>query len=243
MTTKYSVTLLGPSYLMYGDETGNTEAVAIFTNFSTHPPNISPVPLNKNTFVQVGGMQIGGPTLTQINIADPPSDLIIPLHPERDLEAGPYAWAVLQPPSSNSPPDVYELHVFFEGKDEVVKFTNAIPNPEEVSPIIHPTSLDDGAVYNDLDAGTLSVSWGVFGRVPTTTPSVGRGEDTGGVFSGAIFSYNVIDESGILQKWGPNESIKTNKGLPVIVYSGTKGPELAIFAESGPPTIVELFKI
>jgi hypothetical protein len=135
MAERNTVTFLAPSYLLYANATGTGKAIAVFTTFSTHPPTTTGVPLGQNTFVEVGGGKFGGPTLTQINLTDPPDELIIPLFPQSSLTAGPKAYAILLGPfPSPDSPDVYELHVFFEGKDQIVKFANIVPDVEEFPP-------------------------------------------------------------------------------------------------------------
>jgi hypothetical protein len=239
-TADSTVTLLGPSFLMYGDETSTTQATAVFTNFSTHPPVISEVPLSKDAFAKVGGGQIGGPTLTQINITDPPDDLIIPLRPLTSLTTGPWAWAVLQPPLPDSIPPVYELNVFVDGKNEIVKFTNAIPNAEAV-PSIEPVRLEDGAVYNDLEEGLLSVTYLIPGGKKETA-FVERGQDVfagSGVFTGDIVSFN-IESTALPVAWGAETSVTTGKGLPVLVWGKANAPKLAVVRVHGNTDIVEL---
>jgi hypothetical protein len=239
LTTDSTVTLLGPSFLMYGDETSTTQAIAVFTNFSTHPPVTTEVPLSKETFNKVGGSQIGGPTLTQINISNPPDDVIIPLHPLSSLTAGPWAWGVLQPPIPDSNSLVYELNVFVDGKNEIVKFTNAIPNAEALP--IQPVSLNDGAVYNDLEDGLLSVTYTIPGG-KRETAFVGRGQDVfagSGVFTGDIVSFN-IKSTALAVSWGAKTSATTTRGLPILVWGKASAPELAVFGEFGDPKSVEL---
>jgi hypothetical protein len=119
----------GPSYLMYAVPTGNSEAVALLTNTTTHPPSTTEVDLPKNTFVEVGGGFGAATELTQINISDPPDELIIRLFPDSSLTVGPGAFAILQRLALESP-DVYELSVYFEGRLQIVKFTNLVPGVE-----------------------------------------------------------------------------------------------------------------
>ena len=73
-----------------------------------------------------------------------------------------------------------------------------------------------------------------------------RGKNTGGVFTGTIVSYNITYKARVTQRWGPDKSVKTNKGLPVIVYGNPdkpNSPMLAVVAEFGPPEIVQLVQI
>lgn len=238
----HTVTLLGPSFIMFGDEKDNRQAVAEFTIFSTDPPVVESVPLSKTIFAKVGGAQIGGPTLTQINVSNLPSELIIPLRPETSFSGGPYAWAILQPPVLESEqPLAYTLQIFANGKTEIVKFTNAIPDAsKDLSSPIHEMNLDNGAIYNDLNEGLLNVTYNLLGGGSKDTPIVGRGDDTGGVFSGFVTRFNIRDIAGQPVYWQPNEDITTSKGLPVVVYGSAAAPLLAVFQESGPPKTVPL---
>src|SRR5579871_3326783 len=94
MSFEHRIQLLGPSYLMYGDESGRSSASAIFSEGT----GTYSVPLSNKTFTKVGGMPIGGPELLAIEITatDSPSKPVT-VYPEKDLSVGPYAWAVLQP--------------------------------------------------------------------------------------------------------------------------------------------------
>jgi hypothetical protein len=122
----------GPSYLLYAVPTGNSEAVALLTNTTTHPPSTTEVDLPKNTFVEVGGGFGAATELTQINILSPPDELVIPLFPDRSLTVGPGAFAILLRLALE--PDVYELSVYFEGKLQIVKFTNLVPGVKRFPP-------------------------------------------------------------------------------------------------------------
>jgi hypothetical protein len=126
-----TITFLAPSYLLYAVPSGKSEAVAVFRNDSTHPPSPDPVDLGQNKFVEVGsdGKPGGYGPLTQINVSDPPDELIIPFRPESSLTVGPGAYAIFQRLALESP-DVYELSVFFEGKLQIVQFTNLVPGVE-----------------------------------------------------------------------------------------------------------------
>jgi len=120
MAEKNTITLVAPSFLLYaspGEEA--SEATAIFTTFSTHPPTETKISLGRNQFVRVpaGGGLPGGSTLTEIDVQR--GELIWHLFPTSSLTAGPDAFSILQPTDD---PRVYELSVFFEGKDQIVKF-------------------------------------------------------------------------------------------------------------------------
>jgi len=78
------VTLLGPNYLMYCDESGKTRATAVFS--AGAPPNTQKIPLSTNTFVKVGGMGIGSPQLLSIEIT---GAINITVVPNKDLITGP----------------------------------------------------------------------------------------------------------------------------------------------------------
>jgi hypothetical protein len=119
MPEKITITFLAPSYLLYAVPSGQSVATAVFTTFSTNPPTVTEVPLGRNTFVKVGGGKIGGPTLTQIKIKN--GGLIFTYSPASgsSITAGPDAYAIFQPVGDS---DVYELSVFFGGKDQIVRF-------------------------------------------------------------------------------------------------------------------------
>jgi hypothetical protein len=119
MPEKITITFLAPSYLLYAVPSGQSVATAVFTTSSTHPPMVTEVPLSRNAFVKVGGGKIGGPTLTQIKIKN--GSLIRPFSPASgsSITVGPDAYAILQPVENS---DVYELSIFFGGKDQIVKF-------------------------------------------------------------------------------------------------------------------------
>lgn len=121
MADKNTITFVAPSYLLYASPEGEEEsdATAIFTTFSTHPPIETKIPLGRNKFVPVpaGGGLPGGPTLTEIDVHR--GELIFSLFPTRSLTVGPDAYAILQPTKD---PLVFELSIFFDGKDQIVKF-------------------------------------------------------------------------------------------------------------------------
>ena len=234
-----AVQLLGPSFLLFADETSGDEAIAIFSKGT----GSFGIPLNKNTFTQVGGSQIGGPELLQINITRPPDNHIIQLYPEKELSAGPYAWGIFQatPPGTHTS---YVLQVFVNGEDQTVNFRSLLSDEKaDEAPIIHQTDLNDGSIYNDLDAGLLNVTWNLIGGGLKETPVVQRGQDTGGVFSGFIDSYNIRLLGGETEKWGPESFVKASKGLPVIVFGERTEPKLAVVREFGPPEIVKLVRL
>jgi hypothetical protein len=117
-----SVTFIAPSYLLFHTNgLGISEAVAVFTTFSTNPPTIKDVTLPKDDVVEVGGGKIGGPALTQLDIYEPPHVRIASLYPESSLTTGPEAFGVFLPSSDS---DGYDLHVLFEGEDHIVKFAS-----------------------------------------------------------------------------------------------------------------------
>jgi hypothetical protein len=121
MADQNTITFLAPSNLLYASPEGEEEsdATAIFTIYSTHPPTKIKLPLGSNKFVPVpvGGGLPGGPTLTEIDVHR--GELIFPLFPTSSLTVGPDSYAILQPTDS---PLVFELSVFFDGKDQIVKF-------------------------------------------------------------------------------------------------------------------------
>ena len=85
--------------MFYVDETGTSQPTAILRD-GLGP--VAEVKLSTTTFTK------GGPELGQIKITRPPNDiLVILLHPEKDVTAGPFAWAMLQPPDQ----------IFADGKD------------------------------------------------------------------------------------------------------------------------------
>ena len=135
------------------------------------------------------------------------------------------------------------LQIFVDGNTKKVNFTNAILDASEgLPPLLHEMDLDDGAIYNDLKEGLLNVTYNLLGGEPKDTPIVGRGDDTGGVFSGFVVHFNIRGEAGQPVYWQPDEDIKTSKGLPVVVYGSSDAPMLAVFQEYGPPKTVSLIR-
>jgi|SRR5579859_2229614 len=122
MPEKITIAFIAPSYLLYAVPSGQSVATAVFTTGSTNPPMVTEVPLGRNTFHKVGGGQIGGPVLTQIKIKN--GGLIFPYSPVSgsSITVGPNAYAIFQPVGDS---DVYELSIFFDGKDQIVKFEKA----------------------------------------------------------------------------------------------------------------------
>lgn len=119
MPEKITIAFLAPSYLLYAVPSGQSVATAVFTISGTNPPKVTEVPLGRNAFVKVGGGPIGGPALTQIKIKN--GGLIFPFSPTSgsSITVGPDAYAILQPVGDS---DVYELSIFYDGKDQIVKF-------------------------------------------------------------------------------------------------------------------------
>lgn len=228
---KHSVKLLGPSFLIYGDETGLSSATAVFTQ-PTHPPVTEEVPLSNKTFTEVGGDQIGGPELVSILILR--GELLITVFPEQDLLAGPFAWGVLQPPPPDSGP-VYKLQITVDGKEEVVPFST-----QRIPPPLRNTLLVDGAIYNNLERAQLSVTYDVPGIGGKDTPFVGRGQNTGGVFTAEILWFNVLFIGTEPDKWTTENLVTTTKGLPILVSGDGAAPILLVFREFGPVEQVKL---
>lgn len=222
----HGVTLANPSYLMFAGP-DNVKAVAIFAAGT----GTKEIPLSGTTFVQVSGM------LVAIDISGP--DGKKSLQPETDRTSGPYAWAVLQFPATGT--GSFDLRILVNGTEEVVLFSAgpAGKKPPTKS-VIYTCVMEHGAVYNDLDAGVLSVYYVVPGSDIITTPTAPRGQYTGGVFSGDIIAF-ITDVNGKGDKWNPSQEVRNTKGLPVIVF-GTigLGPKLAIVRNFGPMDIFQL---
>jgi len=240
MSFENSIQLLAPSYMMYADETGKTTATAIFA--VGDPGDTIKVPLSTTTFGKVGGGPIGGPILVAIEIT---GEITATLYPEQSLTAK-SAWAVLQRP----PPNVmriFPLRIFVSGETQTVMFTPVPPNSKSEDAGVPNASvtLVDGAIYNDLNSGLLSVEYNTPPNelAPKSTNPVPPGEDTGGVFSGNILSFNTILLGGVPQKWFSQEAVTSTKGLPIIVFGPLSGPKLAVVRQSGPPEIVNLIKL
>jgi len=115
-----TIYFLAPSYLLYAVPYGHSRATAVFTNFSTDPPTITEVELGRNNWIEVGGGEVGGPTLTGITVQIGP--VILPMVPEAGtpFTAGPDARAIFEPVLLSQ--GVYELWVFYDGKSQVVRF-------------------------------------------------------------------------------------------------------------------------
>jgi hypothetical protein len=228
-----SVGLLEPSYLMNGDECGKTAVVAVFAVGTGHKE----VPLSNTKFTEVGGEQIGGPKLVHFNIHHLDSGVVQSIYPETNLKAGPYAWCVLQPAPAGS--DMQKLRLLVNGATEGVAFVPLIGGTH-VEPKLSTTILNDGSIYSDLDTGLLNVTYITSGSPVEETPPAKRGEDTGGVFSGDILSYNTILLGREPRKWTTTEQVRTTKGLPVVVYGHIEAPMLAVWREQGPPDLYKL---
>jgi hypothetical protein len=244
MSFQHRVRLLGPSFLIYIDETGGSKATAVFSIGA--PPNQERIPLSSNTFTKVGGMPIGGPELISIEIT---GDITATLFPETNFETGPYAWAVFQRPppfdpksAFPGPRSVFDLQIFMDGKEDLVLFSSVIPGQEEKIPVSHTLALNDGTVYNDLDVGLLNVEYVIEGTVVKATPVVGKGEDTGGLFSGDIISFDIRFDASP-EKWSTESFVRSTKGLPVIVFGPATAPMLGLVREFGPIEIVKLVHI
>jgi hypothetical protein len=230
--SEFQITFREPSYLMYGDESGKTSATAIF-RFGGSPDTKS-VPLSTNTFIQVGGLPIGGPELIAVEISGSLTAKIIPY---KDFAADANSWSILQF-LSIGPERIFNLQVFTNGETQVVPFK--FSHPLEPSAVLEPCLLlDDGAIYNDLDFGLLNVDYIIPGSQELHTPIVGKGKDTGGVFSGTVLSVNISSvEAGA--QWMPEKLVSTSKGLPVLVFGDPRAPKLAVFRPSGSPDLVKL---
>jgi hypothetical protein len=225
-----SVSFRKPSYLMYGDESGKTSATAIFRFGGS--PDTKPVPLSTNTFTEVGGFPIGGPELIAIQIS---SSLTVKIVPDKSFEAVANSWSVLQCPPPG-PERMFNLQVFVNGEVQIVPFSQVA---SETSPPMKNLFLDSGAIYNDLDAGSLNVDYIIPGSKVLKTPIVGQGQATGGVFKAEILSFN-ISSVATPGQWVPAKTIFTSKGLPVLVYGKANAPMLAVFRPNGPVEIAKL---
>jgi hypothetical protein len=234
---QHTVRLLGPSYLLFADETGTSSATAVFRVGT----GTTEVQLSSNTFTQVGGDPIGGPELIAFNISFG-DQTEMTVHPQADFTSGPYSWAVLQTPSHTGGQTVFDLQVMQDGTENVVLFSGVVAaNQDSIipPPIIHPTiTIDDGAVYNDLRLGILNVTY-TTGNVVVVTSPVGRGNDTGGLLTGYIDHFD-IRVTDVVQKWYPARIVKGEKGLPLVVFGEPTAPSLAIIQGSGPAEIVSL---
>jgi len=99
--------------------------------------------------------------------------------------------------------------------------------------------LDQGVIYNNLDSGFLSVDVLPSSPAKITPPPVGKGENTGEVFTGSIISF-VIRTDKIIAKWAPEKTVGTSKGLPIVVLGKPSAPTLAVVRLLGPPEFVKL---
>jgi len=121
---KTTITFLAPSYLLYAVPYGHSRGIAVFTNFSTNPPNVTEVELGRNNWIEVGGGEVGGPALTGIKVQN--GELIftyVPVSGVAPFKAGPDARAIFEPVLGSQ--DVYDLWVFYDGQCQVVRFEKA----------------------------------------------------------------------------------------------------------------------
>lgn len=238
---EHRVTLIGPSFLLFADESGTSSATAVFTS---EGGGFTDVPLSSNTFTQVGqvgNLPIGRPQLVAFKITIG-SEAEITIHPETDLTSPAFSWGVLQPPPQGGHV-VYSLEVMQDGVSQVVLFTAINAGEQKLGgpgPALLAVSVENSAVYNDLSLGILNVGYrqpGVI--VETTTPPVGRGDDTGGLITGAILHFD-IRVADVPQIWLPSSDVTVENGLPVVVFGEPTAPSLAIFKKHGAAEIVSL---
>ena len=100
---------------------------------------------------------------------------------------------------------------------------------------------EDGAIYNDLEEGLLSVTYIIPGGKKETA-FVERGQDVfagSGAFTGDIVSFN-IESTASAVAWGAKTFVATAKGLPVLVWGKANAPKLAVVRAHGNPDIVDL---
>lgn len=238
---EHRVTLLGPSFLLFADESGTSSATAVFTR---EGGGFTDVPLSNNTFTQVG--QVGSlvlppPQLVAFKITLSEQTEII-IHPETDLTSGAFSWGVLQTPSPQGGHLVYSLEVMQDGVSQVVLFTAINAGEEKLGPgpALLTVSVQNSAVYNDLSLGILNVGYRPPGVIKQTiTSPVGRGGDTGGLITGDIIQFD-IRVADVPQVWFPSTNVTVGNGLPVVVFGEPTAPSLAIIKEHGAADIVSL---
>ncbi len=226
MSGKCQVRFLAPSYLMYGDETGQTSAIATFHIGGTLD-GTKKVPIPTNKYIQVGGGPIGGPELISVQILG--DSIQNTIFPDKDFTAGAHSWSVLNRPSPGLGAP-YELSVRTGCLIQQVPFST-FP-PIEGSIVSDPVLiLNDGEIINDLDAGQLAVFYitnpynGTEGK---ETPFVPRAGDTGGVLSGAVISFDIKTSEGSVIKFRPEKYVQSTPKFPVGVCGELEAPRLAV---------------
>jgi len=228
MPGNFEVSFIAPSYLMYGDETGQTKATATFSIGGTSGPATKQVLIPTNKYIQVGGGEFGGPELISVQISGDSIDETI--FPDENFTAGANSYSVLNRPTPGLGVP-YELNVRSGCLLFQVLFS---PRPPMQSRVMDPVLvLKGGEIFNDLDAGQLSVQYTPIpyhGTEAKETPFVPRGLDTGGVFSGVVLSFNIETVGGplVILKFRPEEFVQSTPMLPVGVVGGLDAPKLAV---------------